>query len=255
MELIARKHGRIDILDAIRGVAILSMVVYHALYDIQDIFGIPLRLFDALSVLEPPFAGAFILLAGVSCRFSHSNVRRGLRVFAVAMAVTLVTLLFSLWVSPGETILFGILHFMGTAILLYALVGRAADRIPAAAALPLWLLLFALTYRMPETCALGIPGLLTVPLPAWTQHVPFLFILGLPDAGFSSADYFPLIPWMFLFMAGTVIGVPIREHRLPEWFYTVRVPYLAGAGRNTLLIYVLHQPVIYLLLAVLFHIL
>ena len=255
MELIARKHGRIDILDAIRGIAILSMVFYHALYDIYDVFGIPIRLFNALSVLEPPFAGAFILLAGISCRFSHSNVRRGLRVLAVAMAVTLVTLLFSIWVSPGETIVFGILHFMGTAILVYALVGRAANRIPAAVALPLWLLLFALTYHMPETYAVGIPGLLTAALPAGIRNVPFLFILGLPDPNFSSADYFPLIPWLFLFMAGTVIGVPIREHRLPEWFYTARVPVLAGAGRNTLLIYVLHQPVIYLLLTVFFHIL
>ena len=253
VELLARRHTRIDILDAVRGVAILAMVVYHALYDVEDVFGVRLPLFEALSVLEPPFAGAFILLAGMSCRFSHSNVRRGLRVLAVAMIVTAVTALFSFFVAPGQTIVFGILHFMGVAILLYAGLGRAADRIPPVCAAGLWTVLFALTYSLPWSFSVGLPGLFSLPLPGWTQHVPLLFLLGMPDAGFRSADYFPLIPWMFLFLLGTVLGEPVREHKLPGWFYTARVPVLAAAGRNTLLIYVLHQPVIYLVLLPFFH--
>lgn len=248
MELVARRHHRIDILDAVRGIAILSMVVYHALYDIEDVFGIRVPVFEALAVLEPPFAGAFILLAGISCRFSHNNVRRGVRVLAVAMIVTLVTALFSYFVAPGETIVFGILHFMGAAILLYVCVGPAVDRIPPVPAAVLWTVLFALTYSLPWSDSVGIQGLFTVALPEWTRHVPGLFLLGMPDAHFSSADYFPLIPWMFLFLLGTVLGVPIRDHRLPDWFYSARVPFFAAAGRNTLQIYVLHQPVIYLLL-------
>lgn len=252
MELIARRHSRIDILDAVRGVAILAMVFYHGLYDIADVFGVRMPLFDALSVLEPPFAGAFILLAGISCRFSHSNVRRGLRVLAVAMVVTGVTALFSYFVSPGQTIWFGILHFMGTAILLYALVAKVVERIPRPVAAGLWAVLFILTYSLPWSYAVGLPGLFSLAVPAWARNVPLFFLLGLPDTAFTSADYFPLVPWMFLFLLGTVLGEPIRERKLPAWFYTARVPVLAGAGRNTLLIYVLHQPVIYLLLLLFF---
>ena len=276
MELVVKKHSRIDILDGIRGVAIISMVVYHALYDVNDVFGFHMWIFDFFTLLEPWFAGAFILLCGLSCRFSHSNVKRGVRVFAVAMAVTAVTVLFSVFFAPGQEIYFGILHFMGVAILLYVPLRRPLDRIHPYAALALYLLLFAATYTMPWTYQIGFPGFslqlpaslyyasdtlcrqidafFRISTPSWLPDVIGLYPIGLPGANFASADYFPLIPWFFLFLAGTVIGVPVKEHKLPEKFYTARVPFFAAAGRNTLLIYVLHQPVIYLLLTVLFYV-
>ena len=232
---------RIDIIDAVRGVAILSMVVYHGLYDVYDIFGYQIGIFNVLKVLEPPFAGAFILLAGLSCRFSHNNVLRGVRVFLFGMAVTAVTVLF----MPSEAIYFGILHFMGAAILLFVLVRRGVDRIPVPIALPLWAALFILTYAMPSAYWIGIPGLFGFQLPLGLLSVPNLYPLGLPDLNFFSADYFPMVPWFFLFLIGTIAGVPVRAGRLPEKFYTARVPFFAAAGRRTLLIYVLHQPVIF----------
>lgn len=244
-----RKNKRMDSLDAIRGVAILAMVFYHALYDVSDIFGYKIPLFDILTPLEPPFAGAFILLAGVSSRYSHSNIKRGAKVLILGMAVTAVTVIF----IPSQSIYFGILHFMGCAILLFELVKPAADRIPAKAAAVIWTVLFILTFRMPETHIIGIPGLFGAALPRILQNTPYLFALGFPDGYFYSADYFPMIPWFFVFLIGTVIGVPIKNHRLPEKFYTVRIPFFAAAGRNTLLIYLLHQPVIYGLLTLFFH--
>ena len=271
MGLVVHKNGRIDALDAIRGVAILSMVVYHALYDVCDIFGVYVWIFGVFTAWEPWFAGAFILLCGMSCRFSHNNLKRGLRVFAVAMAVTLITVLFSAFVSPGQEIYFGILHFMGIAILLYIPLGGALDKIKPVPALILYTALFVLTYSLPTAYTIGIPGLFgfTLPygaatasesfsaflggvfhthMPGWFSSVVGLYPLGIPGADFASADYFPLMPWFFLFLAGTVLGVPVKEHRLPEKFYTAKVPFFASAGRNTLLIYVLHQPVIYAVL-------
>lgn len=250
MQVLIRKNNRFDSLDAMRGVAIIAMVFYHGMYDLCDIFGFNLPIFNFLQVLEPPFAGLFILLAGVSSRFSHSNIKRGFRVLALAMIVTVVTLF-----VPGEGIYFGILHFMGCAILLFELIRPAVDRIPAKIALLLWALLFILTYRMPETHIIGIPGLFGFTLPAVLQNTPNLYPLGFPDAYFFSADYFPMIPWFFLFLIGTVIGIPIKERRFPEKFYNVRIPFFAAAGRNTLIIYALHQPVIYGLLYLLFKVL
>lgn len=251
MQLIIRKNNRIDVLDALRGIAILAMVFYHGMYDLCDIFNVNIPLFSFLTVLEPPFAGLFILLAGTSSRFSHSNVRRGLRVLAFGMIVTAVTMLFTRIFGSDQSIYFGILHFMGCAILLFEPVRLLADRIPRKVALPLWLALFAVTYLMPQAGYIGFPGW-HLAMPASLFSTPWLFPLGFPSANFFSADYFPMIPWFFLFLAGTVIGLPIRERRLPEKFYTARVPFFATAGRNTLLIYVLHQPVIYGLLTLIF---
>lgn len=241
MELIVKKHARIDLLDAVRGVAILAMVVYHGLYDLTDIFGVQVPLFAYLQPLEPPFAGAFILLAGLSCRFSHNNILRGLRVFALAAAVTAATALF----LPDQSIWFGILHFMGVAILLYIPLRRPLNALPAAISLPILGVLFTLTYTLPSSGLFGIPGLFGIALPSTWFSTPFLFWLGFPSASFASADYFPLLPWVFLFLIGAVLGTPVKEHRLPERFYTLRVPVLATAGRNTLLIYALHQPILY----------
>ena len=278
MELIARKHSRIDLLDAVRGFAIICMVVYHGLYDITDVYGFSVPIFNFFTILEPWFAGAFILLSGISCRFSHSNFKRGLRVVILALIVTLGTVIFSIFVAPGQEIYFGILHFMGFSILLYALLQKPLNKIKPQFAFPVYLLLFIITYSMPYSYEIGIPGLfgLRLPLsvataseglvnglqslfhitlPAWIAPVVGLYPFGLPDVSFASADYFTLIPWFFLFLAGTVVGKPVRDHKLPDWFYTIRVPFFAAAGRNTLLIYVIHQPVIYLLLTLIFYVL
>ncbi|MFT9076306.1 heparan-alpha-glucosaminide N-acetyltransferase [Ethanoligenens sp.] len=249
MELIVKKHTRIDLLDAVRGVAILAMVLYHALFDLTDIFGIRVPLFAYLEPLEPPFAGAFILLAGLSCRFSHNNMRRALRVLALAVAVSAVTVLF----LPTEAIWFGILHFMGVAILLYIPCRRLLDNAPMAVSLPMLSVLFALTYTLPSSGLFGIPGLFGIALPSSWFSTPFLFWLGFPNPSFVSADYFPLLPWLFLFFIGAVLGSPVKEHRLPERFYTLRVPVLATAGRNTLLIYALHQPILYGVMSLIFY--
>lgn len=250
MQLVIHKNNRIDWLDAIRGVAILAMVFYHALYDITDIFGYNIPYFGFLTLLEPPFAAAFILLAGVSSRFSHNNIKRGLKVLIFGLAVTMFTLIF----MPSEAIYFGILHFIGCAILLFELIKPAVDRIHPKAAVVIWAVLFILTYSMPETHIIGIPGFFGITLLQALQNTPHIYALGFPDANFFSADYFPILPWFFMFLIGTVIGVPIKNHRLPEKFYTARIPFLAAAGRNTLLIYVLHQPVIYVLLLIFFSI-
>ena len=250
VHLIIHKGSRIDSLDAVRGLALIAMVFYHGLYDISYIFGYWKTLFDALTPLEPPFAAAFIMISGISSRFSHNNIKRGIRVIAFALIISAVTIIF----IPSESIYFGILHFIGCAIILFELIKPAVDRIPAKAALVLWIVLFALTYNMPSAHIIGIPGLFTLALPKVLQVTPHLYALGFPDAYFYSADYFPIIPWIFIFLIGTVVGVPVKNRRLPEKFYTVRIPLLAAAGRNTLLIYVLHQPVIYGLLYAFFKI-
>ncbi len=249
MELIIKKHSRIDLLDAVRGVAILAMVVYHGLYDLTEIFGVSLPLYGEVSVLEPPFAGAFILLSGISCRFSHSNLRRGLRILAFAALITVFTVLF----VPDEAIWFGILHFIGIAVLLFIPFRFLLDRVRPGLLITVLTVLFVFSYSLPETGFFGMPFVGGLLLPGTWYASPYLFWLGFPQPAFASADYFPLIPWLFLFFIGAALGVPVKARRLPERFYTLRVPVLAAVGRNTLLIYVLHQPILYGAMWLIFH--
>ena len=69
--------------------------------------------------------------------------------------------------------------------------------------------------------------------------------LGFTAPGFYSADYFPLFPWLFLFLVGTALGGWCLEHRESK-ILTASLPgALTWPGRYSLLIYVLHQPVLY----------
>ena len=69
--------------------------------------------------------------------------------------------------------------------------------------------------------------------------------LGLHKAVFYSADYFPLIPWIFMFFTGAFLGKPVSEGKLPDAAYKKRSRFLSIVGRNSLWVYLAHQPVIY----------
>ncbi|MCL2343848.1 MAG: DUF1624 domain-containing protein [Firmicutes bacterium] len=224
---------RVELLDLWRTAAIVCMVVYHLLYDLYSFRVIsPEAMFSpGLNIFERCIAGSFILLAGVSSRFSRSNIKRGLITLGCAMAVTLVSVL------VGDPILFGVLHFLGCAMLLYGLLGKFFEKIPKYAAPILYLALFSAAYWV---------------IYYKTQYtlvgVKFLFPLGLTAAGFYSADYFPLIPWFFLFLLGSWLGgilIELRKNREVRLLNVSVPPALTWPGRHSLLIYMLHQPVLY----------
>lgn len=240
----ATSRARVGLIDELRGLAIVLMVVYHLFFDLVYLYGVNVPAFHSpvLGFLQPFFAGVFIFISGVACRYSRSNLKRGAVCFGLGLALTLATLLF----VPDELILFGILHFLGVAMMLYALLARALDKLLPLPGLLVFAALFAVTYPVPYG-KVGI-GPVSAALPAALYDTGFLFPLGLPGTGFFSSDYFPLVPWLFLFFAGTYAGVYFKSGRMPGWCYKTHVPPLAFAGRHTLMIYLAHQPVVYMLL-------
>ena len=72
---------------------------------------------------------------------------------------------------------------------------------------------------------------------------PWLYPLGLGE--FEGADYFPLLPWLFCFLAGSFAGVWAKAGKFPGWMYKSRARWLSWLGKHTLVIYVVHQPVIF----------
>ncbi len=232
------KPGRIQSIDALRGLCVLLMCIHHFLFDLAAFLGAPWWLYEnpAFSVFQFLVAGCFILLSGVSSRFSRSNIRRGLKVFAIALALTLVTWLgdriFSrlVWDSVGLTVFFGVLHMLGFSMLFYGLTRKLWDRLPDRAAPALYLLAIVLTGR----CAWGV----------CCTEIPWLFPFGFITEEFYSGDYYPILPWLFVFLLGTWIGEKIRLGRFPARFYTAKFPFFPVLGRHALLIYILHQPVL-----------
>ena len=235
---------RIYLLDEIRGLAIILMVFYHAFYLLGNFFGLELMLAAQkfFEPLQPPFACLFILISGISCNLSHSNFARGIRLFAIALGFTLVTaVILPKFGIDGAQIIFGILHLLSVSMLLFAFLKKPLAKIPAAVGSAVCMVLFFALYTVPSGSVFGFA------LPQALYRNSFTAMLGFTPVGFYSADYFPLIPFWFIFLAGTFVGRFILGGDLPEGFYRLRCRPLAAVGRKTLIIYIAHWPIIFLL--------
>lgn len=245
------EHRRVHLIDELRGGLIILVVFYHLLYDLSVLFTLDLPLLlnpftPWMNFLRDFFTACIMLISGIACLYSHNNFRRGLKTLGCGLLLTLFTYLF----LPQQIILFGILHFFGSAMLLYGILARAVAKIPFGAGLTLSSLGLILTWNL-RYGQLGLWAL-SLELPTWLCDKPWLFSLGFPAPGVYSSDYYPLLPWFFAFLGGTFAGRPIREGRAPAFFYTSHSPTFAAIGRHTLLIYLLHQPILYAVLHLVF---
>lgn len=230
------KKERIFALDWIRGIALLGMILHHSLFAVEQVsylFGVPIE-FAFLRgwgfwILQELFVAVFLMISGICTAFSRNVLRRGLIVCAAATAITLATgvLLPAIGVT-GLEIWFGILHMFGISMVLYALFTHPKKGVAAATAAVLFIAyLMAVAFRGSDYAN-------------WIRT-----IVGFPFEGFYSADYYPLFPYILLFLVGTVLGPAVRDHRLPQKFYALRCKPLEWIGRHSLWIYLLHQPVIF----------
>lgn len=234
---------RIAFLDETRGLLVVLMVFFHAFYTGGYLFGwhFPRSLYLFFSPSEIYFAGLFIVICGICCHLSHSNLKRGLVLAGVALGMSLVLWLF----MPDNAIWFGILHFLAFGILFYALLEKPLSRIPTWIGFSLCVLFTILTFHVPfdNGYYFGISGLFEWHFPSSLLNATYLFPLGL---GFiDSADYFPIIPCIFVFLAGTFLGRFFKEEKHPKWMNPVRVKPLGFIGRHALIIYIVHQPILY----------
>ena len=146
METVTKK-GRVLLYDELRGIMIISMLIYHICYDLAAVVGLPgMGWFysPAADFWQLSICGVFIFIAGACCRYSKSNLKRGLRLFLLGMLFTVVTALF----VPNLLIVFGLLHFLGVAVLLANPVRGLLEKIPASVGLVGCLILFWLTYHV-----------------------------------------------------------------------------------------------------------
>jgi len=182
------------------------------------------------NVLQAFFIGLFLVISGVSSRFSRDNIKRGAIVIVISVLVTYVT------IGIDMPIYFGILHLLGFLMLFYGITRKLWDKIPGKVAPVIYVVLVIATalariFLSPVSDVYGLSDILSV--------------LGWQQAGFVSFDYQPVFPWIFVFLFGTWVGKYILEKKFPDWFYTKKVPFFPFIGRHALIIYIVHQPVLF----------
>lgn len=233
------KRPHYGLLDTVRGVCILSMVAYHGMYDLVDIFGLPSAWYTGLPgyIWQQSICWTFILLSGMCWQLSRRHVKRGLLLVGCGAAITLITWL----VMPSQRILYGVLNLLGLSALLLIPLDKVFRKIPAWAGLVGALLLFALTKNVSRG-SLGFEGLVLCRLPSWLYTTDLLPVVGLPSPSFWSTDYFPLLPWFFLFCAGYFLWSLLDKSPRAKELLRPGLRPLSFLGRHSLVIYLIHQP-------------
>jgi uncharacterized membrane protein len=232
--------------DLLRGLTILSMVAYHTCWDLVYLAGHKWAWYSSPAAYwwQQSICWTFILLSGYSRAIGKRHLRHGILISVCGILVTAVT--FAL--PPQSRILFGVLTFLGSAMLLSIPLGRLHDRLDPRAGIVLNFLLF-LAFRHLAAGYIGF-GIWKLKMPEALYHGYFMTYLGCMEKGFESADYFPLFPWYFLFCTGWHLYRLLRFFGLPKKSYLPshsRGP-VKLAGRHSLFCYLLHQPLIYMIL-------
>ncbi|MDQ4106970.1 MAG: DUF1624 domain-containing protein [Actinomycetota bacterium] len=231
------KNQRFWDVDLARGVAIVMVALYHLIYDFDNLAGYGVESTSGFwGVFADVSAFMFVFLVGLSLTLSYARarvgaggslfgkyLRRGLRILAYGMLITLV-----FWALDFGTVIFGILHLIGVSIVL---------------AYPF------LRFGLPNLFL----GLAVIAVGAYMQSrdvssgSAWLAPLGVVPENLFMPDYRPLLPWFGVVLLGVFFGNAVylawRRERPPATRMPASAAPLAFLGRHTLFIYLVHQPV------------
>ena len=232
--------GRYRLIDSLRGLAVVNMVIFHLLYDIFVIYRSDYKwaLHPAVYAWERYICFSFIIISGVSLHFTSHPYRRGIIVSLCGLAVTAVTAL----AVPSQIVWFGVLNLIGAAMIITAFAKPLLVRIPPFVGAVFSLILYALTCAIPKGY-IGFFYIRLFSLPKKLYDIGVLVLAGFPPKDFHSSDYFPLLPWIFVFLFGFFLWEEISR-RKAEGLFVRGIPGLEVIGKYSLLMYLVHQPII-----------
>jgi len=226
------KSKRLWEIDTFRGIAIIMMIVYHIIFDLNyfgiykiDLFFPPLRIF-LYSI-----GTIFLIIVGISLHLSYLKnqmklkyIKRGSMIFFIGILITIVT-----WFYPHDGfIVFGVLHCIGLSIIIsYPFLKLNYIN-----------LIFGISIVF-----IGIF------LTQFSFNFNYLLFLGFRPNGFYTLDYFPILPWFGVVLIGIFIGklfykkdqIKARSSHLSETYIIEKIAFL---GRHSLIIYLIHQPIL-----------
>lgn len=230
-------------IDTWRGWAIVTMIIYHLMYDLQAFGGVQVELDRGVWFYLQRFTAiSFITLAGVSAVLSYDRalttaanwrvvvwtiVRRGLHILGMGMILSVV-----MRVAGLPPIDFGVLHLIGTSIILSVPFLRSRR-----------LTLVSITVFYTVSYTLKISGVQS------SSGVHWLIPLGIEPPGYYYSDYFPFVHWFPVFLIGVSLGSFLykggkRKLSLPNYEAIFPFSLFRILGNHALVIYLVHQPIL-----------
>jgi uncharacterized membrane protein len=223
-------------LDLLRTVAILGMIIYHTAYDLQSFYGWDIGVFNGgWKIFQVAIASLFLLLVGITSSFSTKHPwKRCMGIGAAALLVSVVTFL----IDPETYVRFGILHLIATAAVLLPMItwtyGCVCHPEPVEG-----------RTSLSQSIMMLILGIAFITAGPWialqrAQHaVPLLLPLGIPPKNFVTVDYYPLIPWFGVVLIGFAAAPWLLQK-----MHTAEPMIASWPGRHSLVMYLIHQPLI-----------
>lgn len=234
-------------LDFLRGFSIFMMIVHHTVFDLRFLFGVKGLEFESSfwvdGLLRPLFLMIFLGVSGISTSFSRNNAVRGVRLLVVAIVFSLSTWLLNAYILPGfGVIYFNVLHVIALTTLFYALLVRREKTEDDKKKTDAKIVVIA--------CLIIFFGL-TLPVIPELQSLRSYWLLpfGFSPLKLQILDYMPLLPWSGVYLLGTLIGRGLYEDRRSRFNTSPAAikalsPFLF-MGRHALIVYLIHQPVVY----------
>jgi len=228
---------RYQYIDILRGVCIVLMVVFHFNYSLIHIFWVEFLNFSEIFWFTVWKTAAlwFMTIAGISYflasrKYPPSELRKKYMKYAAVLWVI------ALWISgityliiPDQLILFGILHFFAISFLILPVITRNFIVTSASLIFIIWVWNF---------------------IPEWVES-EYLFPFWFVSPNFSSADYYPIIPYLWMILMWYIVWVLGEKYWYMKLFHVSRSlntleKLFSNIWKKSLLIYLIHQPVIIL---------
>lgn len=281
-------HGsqRIEAFDVIRGFSLVSMIAFHACYDLVSLYGVSLTwfVFPYIDLWRNSIAWVFIFLAGMMCSYSVHKIKRCVVYLVCAFLIYVVTTL----VAVDIPINFGIIFCLGMSTTVVTLVSymlslasKTALFLKVSTIIPSFMVkvgtlillcamlgLFGITYHIPHGYISFFQYTWRLPACLYSSYITAAF--GFAPSYFQSGDYYPIFPYVFIYSGGALAGWLSKSYvmtlqtthlrkesvtltygssvALLVYGLTFVKNLLALMGRHSLQIYVLHQPLLCVLI-------
>lgn len=241
---------RYNVLDSIRGFTLISMILYHAVWDLVYIFEQDWEWYqsDVGYVWQQSICWVFILLSGFCWSLGKRKCKRGLLIFMGGLIITAVTVLF----MPENQVIFGVLTLIGSCTFIMILLEKLLRKCNSLVGIIISMCLF-IFFRNVNEGYLGFESWNIVKLPEMLYCNLITAYVGFPKGEFYSTDYFSILPWIFLYITGYFLYRFLKEKSMMKWMNFKGMYPIEWLGRHSFEIYMLHQPLLFFGLNVFFY--
>lgn len=242
--------NRLQRIDEIRGFTLISMIIYHFMWDLRYIadFNISWYGGTASNIWQKSICITFIFISGFCFSFGKKRLKRSLIIFMCGALISAVTFI----LMPENRVVFGVLTFLGSAGFITIIVDKLNKIIVSKInestfnlTMLIGMLLLFISFFNVNFGYIFFPK--KTLLPKYLYDGYFMTLIGFPDPSFFSTDYFAILPWIFLYLSGYFMQKTIgNKQDVVKYLLNDRFKFISYLGRNSLIIYMAHQPVLYL---------